>query len=146
MECPTVATRVGGLVDTVKDGETGVLVNPSDPQDLARGIARLLRDRDAASALGKRGRQYMLQRFTLRRTTDDLNSLYLQLTEPRKSKPYNLLFSLGRLIIGAPLFAYIAFRLFFVDGYIFYKVRSALYKLLRRVRASGYSAKRRLDG
>jgi len=146
MECPTVATRVGGLVDTVKDGETGVLVNPSDPQDLARGIARLLRDRDAASALGKRGRQYMLQRFTLRRTTDDLNSLYLQLTEPTKSKPYNLLFSLGRLIIGAPLFAYIAFRLFFVDGYIFYKVRSALYKLLRRVRASGYSGKRRLDG
>jgi glycosyltransferase involved in cell wall biosynthesis len=134
MECPTVATRVGGLVDTVKDGDTGVLVNPSDPRDLARGIVQLLRDRDAAAALAKRGRHYMLQRFTLERTAADLNSLYSQLATPSQRTRYSLLFSLGRLMIGAPLFAYMAFRLFFIDGYIYYKLRSIAYRFLVRIR------------
>src|SRR5262249_11927114 len=29
MECPTVATHVGGMIDSVLDGETGILVNPA---------------------------------------------------------------------------------------------------------------------
>lgn len=53
MEYPTVVTRVGGLVDTVLDGETGIQVNVANPKDLAEGILRLLRDPDAAKILGK---------------------------------------------------------------------------------------------
>jgi len=76
MRCPTVATRTGGLVDSVIDGETGVLVQPLDPADFARGIVTLLRDRDAARAFGERGRALMLEKFTLRRTVEDLHELY----------------------------------------------------------------------
>ena len=47
MARPTVATRVGGMVDSVIDGRTGILVRPGDPEDLARGIVELLRDRAA---------------------------------------------------------------------------------------------------
>src|SRR5205814_808808 len=72
MECPTVATRVGGLTESVVDGETGVSVNPGDPADLARGILSLLRDPQAARTLGKVGRARMLARFTLQRTVADL--------------------------------------------------------------------------
>ena len=76
MARPTVATRVGGMVDSVVDGETGILVNPADPPDLARGIAELLRDPDRAAALGRAGRELMLSRFTLTTTVPALARLY----------------------------------------------------------------------
>jgi glycosyltransferase involved in cell wall biosynthesis len=131
MECPTVATRVGGLVDSVRDGDTGVLVNPSDPKDLARGIIELLRDRERARRLGKAGRRLMLDRFTLQHTTKNLNSIYQELLEnrPRRLGFYNPFVFLWRLFVGAPLFAFMAFRLFFLDGYVFHKIRARLSRL-----------------
>ena len=76
MERPTVGTRVGGIPDMVIDGKTGVLVAPADPQDLARGICELLRDPVRARALGKAGRQHVLQTATLSKTVADLDALY----------------------------------------------------------------------
>ncbi|MCW2619061.1 MAG: glycosyl transferase group 1, partial [Modestobacter sp.] len=51
------ASRVGGLPDLVAHGDSGLLVRPEDPADLARSLVRLLRDPAAAQALGRRGRQ-----------------------------------------------------------------------------------------
>jgi glycosyltransferase involved in cell wall biosynthesis len=39
---PVIASRTGGLVDLVADGETGLLVEPGDPSDLQQAIKRLL--------------------------------------------------------------------------------------------------------
>ncbi|GJG86443.1 hypothetical protein tb265_16240 [Gemmatimonadetes bacterium T265] len=41
---PVVATRVGGLPEYVRDGETGLVVPPDDPPALADALARVLRD------------------------------------------------------------------------------------------------------
>lgn len=111
--CPMVATRVGGMVDAVRDGETGILVNPSDPSDLARGITQLLRDPERARALGHAGRKLMLDRFTLRRTVDDLSHLYHQLfsESSQQREFYNSRVSLLRLLTGALLFPCQVFRL-----------------------------------
>jgi glycosyltransferase involved in cell wall biosynthesis len=119
---PTVATRVGGLVDAVRDGETGVLVNPSDSQDLARGIIELLREPKNAAKLAEAGRKLMLERFTLRRTVSDLHALYSELSRNRRQQrpSYNSLVPVVRCLASVPLFAYLATRLFFVDGYLFY--------------------------
>ena len=76
MARPTVATRVGGMVDSVIDGRTGILVRPEDPEDLARGILELLRDRDRAAALGRAGRELMLSNFTLSTTVPALAAIY----------------------------------------------------------------------
>ena len=86
MECPMVATRVGGLVDSVIDGETGVLVGPGDPAELARGILQLLRDRPMAREFGRRGRRLMLEKFTLRRTVEAENLLYQGLSTKGTSR------------------------------------------------------------
>lgn len=127
LACPTVATRVGGLVDSVRD-DTGVLVNPSDPKDLARGILELLRDRKRARALGAAGRKLMLEQFTLQHTVRELDSIYKDLLERQRHRlgSYNLLTSFWRLLAGAPLFGLLAFRLFFLDGYVFHKLRTRL--------------------
>lgn len=52
---PVVAGNVGGAVDAVLDGETGLLVDPTDPQAVAGAIARLLLDEELARRLGAAG-------------------------------------------------------------------------------------------
>lgn len=97
-QMPMVATRVGGMVDTIRDGETGILVEPDNPRDLARGILELLSDRTRARALGHNGRKLMLERFSLDRTVSDLHALYDRLLaeQSTKRRGYNRLVSLWR--------------------------------------------------
>jgi glycosyltransferase involved in cell wall biosynthesis len=46
---PVITTRVGGLADVVRDGETGFLVEPGDVDGLSRAIVRFFREDLAAS-------------------------------------------------------------------------------------------------
>lgn len=114
MECPVVATRVGGMVDSVLDGETGVLVEPANSRDLAQGILQLLRDPKRARHLARSGRKLMLERFTLTHTLRRLSELYRRLIERDGDarRKYRLWVSCYRLLILAPLTAYLALRLF----------------------------------
>jgi len=59
---PLVATTGGALPEVVGDG--GVLVPPGDPQALADQLTALLADAGLRRALGERGRQRVLGRFT----------------------------------------------------------------------------------
>lgn len=60
---PVVATRVGGTVDAVDDGETGFLVAPSDPQALADALAGYVRDPALARWHGAAGRERVLRSY-----------------------------------------------------------------------------------
>jgi glycosyltransferase involved in cell wall biosynthesis len=51
-----VASRVGGIPDLVRDGETGVFVEPGDAQALADALVRALSDRALAERLGASAR------------------------------------------------------------------------------------------
>ena len=53
---PVVACNVGGALDSVADGESGLLVEPNEPLALADAIVRLLLDRELATRLGDAGR------------------------------------------------------------------------------------------
>lgn len=52
---PVVATRVGGIPEVVLDGETGLLVSPESPGELAAAISRLLLDRELADSFARSG-------------------------------------------------------------------------------------------
>ncbi len=54
---PVVAGRSGGVVDAVLDGETGLIVEPNDPDALADALVRVLGDTELAHRLGDNGRQ-----------------------------------------------------------------------------------------
>ena len=56
---PVIAGRSGGVPDAVKDGETGLLVNPDDSRAIAFAIQRLLTDTDLAKTLGNEGRHWI---------------------------------------------------------------------------------------
>jgi phosphatidylinositol alpha-1,6-mannosyltransferase len=55
---PVVGTRSGGVADAVKEGETGLLVEPQDVSGLAGAILRLLQDAYLAQRLGRANRRW----------------------------------------------------------------------------------------
>jgi glycosyltransferase involved in cell wall biosynthesis len=55
MARPVVASRLGGPLELVEDGVTGLLVSPGDLESLASALARLLSDPEHAARLGEAG-------------------------------------------------------------------------------------------
>jgi glycosyltransferase involved in cell wall biosynthesis len=72
---PVVATRMGGIVDIVENGRTGVLVE-DEPAELARGVASILDDPERARALGSAGRASVRERFGWDSIVDRLDAVY----------------------------------------------------------------------
>jgi len=52
-----VGGRSGGVPDAVRDGETGILVDPDDPAAVAAGITELLGNPERRKQLGAAGRK-----------------------------------------------------------------------------------------
>jgi glycosyltransferase involved in cell wall biosynthesis len=65
LEIPVVATRTGGLPEIIRDGETGRLVAPASPEALADGIVDMLTNADSAGQMARRGKERVLQDFTI---------------------------------------------------------------------------------
>jgi glycosyltransferase involved in cell wall biosynthesis len=78
---PVIGTRSGGIVDVVRDGETGVLVPPDDAPALAGAIRRLASEPERAREMGRRGREDVAVRFGWDRVVSDLEALYRQVAE-----------------------------------------------------------------
>ena len=62
---PAVASRVGGIVDTVDDGRTGMLVAPADAPALAGALAHLSAEAAARAAMGAAARAMAVERFSM---------------------------------------------------------------------------------
>jgi glycosyltransferase involved in cell wall biosynthesis len=61
---PVVASAVGGLLDLVADGETGLLVPPRDPLALRAALLRLLEDGELRALLGAAARERARNRLS----------------------------------------------------------------------------------
>jgi glycosyltransferase involved in cell wall biosynthesis len=76
---PVVASGVGGLLDLVVNGETGILVEPGNVPALRSGIERLLDDRELRRRMGEAGRRRAAERFSwdaVTRRTQDVYARY----------------------------------------------------------------------
>jgi glycosyltransferase involved in cell wall biosynthesis len=83
MEKGVVASNVGGLPDTVRHGQTGLLVPPGDPAALARAVTTLINDPALRRRLGTAGRQDCLHRFDISTTVTQIEDLYLRALKDR---------------------------------------------------------------
>ena len=61
---PVVASKHGGSKEAVLDGETGLLVDPTDTREVASALIRLLKDKSLATSMGRRGRDWVAAGFT----------------------------------------------------------------------------------
>jgi glycosyltransferase involved in cell wall biosynthesis len=76
---PVIASAVGGLLDTVVPGRTGLLVPPGDPSALAAALDDLATNPDRARALGRVGRERVASCFTWDGIADTLAGYYDEL-------------------------------------------------------------------
>jgi glycosyltransferase involved in cell wall biosynthesis len=73
---PVVATAVGGLVDAVEDGVTGLLVPPRDSEALRTALERLLGDAGLRRRLGASAREAAAKRFSWSAATRETIAAY----------------------------------------------------------------------
>lgn len=73
---PVVASRVGGIPDTILDGETGYLVPQKDPTALANAISELLLDPAKGRRFGRAGFRFAKETFSWSRIVREMERLY----------------------------------------------------------------------
>ena len=79
---PAVATDAGETREIIRDGVTGFVVPPRDPEALARAVVRLL-DSGEREAMGLAGREHVRERFSIERLCADIEALYRRLAAER---------------------------------------------------------------
>jgi glycosyltransferase involved in cell wall biosynthesis len=73
---PSIATRVGGFPDLVRDGVTGRLIPPKDPQALASAILEALENGQDARKWAMAGQKLARELFDVRRTAAEIKTIY----------------------------------------------------------------------
>lgn len=81
MGIPSIAGRTAGAAEAVKDGETGVLVDPGSTSELVDALNALLGDSERRRELGRRARSRAQHRFTWDRAVDRLLGFDEETTE-----------------------------------------------------------------
>jgi glycosyltransferase involved in cell wall biosynthesis len=81
---PVIGAAVGGITYTVKDGLTGRLVPPREPEALAKALAELLADDEARQAMGRAARQRAMTEFTWAACARRTAALYQSLIQIRR--------------------------------------------------------------
>jgi glycosyltransferase involved in cell wall biosynthesis len=76
---PVVVTDVGGNPEVVVDGETGLVVPPADPDQLAASIVKLLEAPELAAEMGAAGRRRVLEHYQIDVMTRRIEELYEEL-------------------------------------------------------------------
>jgi glycosyltransferase involved in cell wall biosynthesis len=83
---PVVATAVGGQIDSVMDGVTGVHVPPRDPARLAAALRALLADGDRRAALGAAGEQRARRLYDYDRIAATTRDVYEGVAAPARRR------------------------------------------------------------
>jgi glycosyltransferase involved in cell wall biosynthesis len=86
MSKPVVGTDVGGIPEVVIDGETGLLASPRDSQTLGVAMGRLWGDLNLRQQLGHRGREVVVERFSMEQMAAEIEAVYEVLARDRAGR------------------------------------------------------------
>ena len=74
-ELPVVATKTGGIPEAVDD-DASILVQPRDSVALANKLVSLIQDPLQREAMGKVGRQFVVENYSIKAANDLLESRF----------------------------------------------------------------------
>lgn len=69
---PVVATRVGGVPEVCIDGQTGLLIEPNNPEALAEAIIKLANDPELRHNMGQAGRDFVVNNYDWNRNVQTM--------------------------------------------------------------------------
>jgi glycogen synthase len=75
-ETPVVASAVGGILEVVEDGKTGLLVPPAQPEALAAALGRVLGNPTLAREMGRAGRKRVEEKFSWASVAERTEQVY----------------------------------------------------------------------
>jgi glycosyltransferase involved in cell wall biosynthesis len=81
---PVIATDVNEVGETVIDGKTGLLIPPNDINALTEAILKLIRDKDLAAQLGKEGKSFVEEKYSLEKMIHETANLYKMMDERKR--------------------------------------------------------------
>jgi lipopolysaccharide heptosyltransferase II len=73
---PVVATEVGGVVDIIENGKTGLLVPPADPDSMAEAIIRIIKDSELAVNLAENAYKRVKEKYNVELMVKNTLSVY----------------------------------------------------------------------
>jgi len=76
MEKPVVACNTGSISEVVHDGETGILVEPQNPEALAEGILLILDNPDLVHLLTTNAKRLVESEYSLKKMADRIEEIY----------------------------------------------------------------------
>jgi glycosyltransferase involved in cell wall biosynthesis len=76
LEVPTIASRVGGIPETMLDQETGLMIEAGNVQEWAQAIIWMLSNPEPAKQMAKAGKHMVIEKFSLNANTKNLISLF----------------------------------------------------------------------
>lgn len=81
MGLPMIVTDVGGNAEAVIDGQNGMVIPPRDSDALCSGLTEIYRHPEMRLEMGRKSRQLVEERFTLRQMCVNHENLYLSLLQ-----------------------------------------------------------------
>jgi glycosyltransferase involved in cell wall biosynthesis len=81
---PVIASRVAGIPEVVRHGETGLLVAPGDAGDLAAALVRVSGDARLRSQLGTAAKAFVMPRFGVDGYIKSMTALYRRLLAEKR--------------------------------------------------------------
>ncbi len=84
---PVVASRIGGIPETVEDGVTGVLVKPGSVDELVQALVHLVGNEKLRKQMGRKGREKAEREFNAMTVAQQTLSIYARAIEKFKGQP-----------------------------------------------------------
>lgn len=78
-QCGIVATNVGGIPQMIEPEQTGLLIEPQDPEGLKSALQKLLSDPELCEYLGKNARAKVQKEYSINKSLEELVKIYQRL-------------------------------------------------------------------
>lgn len=78
-QCGIVATNVGGIPQMIESEQTGLLIEPKDPEGLKSALQKLLSDPELCERLGENAGAKVQKEFSIEKSLQELIKIYQQL-------------------------------------------------------------------
>jgi lipopolysaccharide heptosyltransferase II len=81
---PVVATAVGGVIDIIENGHTGLIVPPADPQAMAEAIIKIINDKELALRLAQDAYKKVQEKYSVKLMVEKTIAVYKEACEKFK--------------------------------------------------------------